>query len=344
MMSLEETNRTASYDKAGVDIEAGNRTVGMLKAAVAATHGPEVLSEIGAFGGLYSAEALKSMQNPILVSSTDGVGTKVMLAAQAGRYTVVGQDIVNHCINDILVQGARPLFFLDYFASSKLVPEIVVEVVRGMAQACKESDCALLGGETAEMPGVYHENQFDVAGTIVGVVDRSSLLPKKTITPGDILVGLASSGPHTNGYSLIRRVFADIPLNKGFDELDSTLADALLAPHRNYLPVLSKVLDAGIPKGFAHITGGGFFDNVQRVLPKGCGAILRKDSWAVPPLFKLIQSRGDVDQLEMYKVFNMGIGMVAVVAPAQIDSFQAMISEETWLIGEVILGSAVEIV
>jgi len=336
-------NKKSAYVQAGVDIDAGNRAVELIKTAVHDTHGPEVLAGIGAFGGLFSVVAIKDMSDPVLVTSTDGVGTKVILAAQTGRYAGVGMDIVNHCIGDILVQGARPLFFLDYFASSKLVPEIVAEVVSGMAAACKDSDCALLGGETAEMPGVYREGHFDVVGTIVGVVDRSEILPKTDIQHDDILVGLASSGPHTNGYSLVRRVFAENPLDQVFPELGGSLADAVLAPHRNYLPVLQPALGAGIPKGLVHITGGGFFENIPRVLPQGCGVILHRKSWPVPALFKLIQSQGQVDPDEMYRIFNMGVGMVAVVAPDQLKQFQSMIPEETWVIGEVTDGSEVEL-
>jgi len=334
------TNQSA-YAQAGVDIEAGNRSVELMKSAVQATHGPEVLAGIGSFGGLFSATALKRMERPVLVASTDGVGTKVMLAAESKRFAGVGVDIVNHCIDDILVQGARPLFFMDYFASSKLDPAVVAEVVGGMAQACQQAGCALLGGETAEMPGVYHENHFDVAGTIVGILDQSQILPRPGIQPGDLLVGIASSGPHTNGYSLIRRVFAGISLEHVYPELGQPLGDILLEPHRNYLPVLETVLETGIPKGLAHITGGGFIDNIPRILPQGCGARLHKGSWPQPPLFELIHKLGQIESDEMYRVFNMGVGMVAVVAPEQLDAFQRSIEEQIWVIGEVISGKGV---
>jgi len=336
-------NEKSAYAQAGVDIEAGNRSVELIKAAVHSTHGPEVIGGVGSFGGLFSAAKLKDMSDPILVASTDGVGTKVMLAAQSGRYAGVGKDIVNHCINDILVQGARPMFFMDYFASSKLDPEVVAEVVTGMAEACREAGCTLLGGETAEMPGVYAENHFDVVGTIIGAVDRSKVLPLPIIQPGDLLVGLASSGPHTNGYSLIRSVFAGVSLEMVFQELGGPLANILLEPHRNYLPVLDAALNAGIPKGLAHITGGGFFDNIPRILPLGCGATLLKDSWEVPSLFELIQAKGEIDRAEMYHVFNMGVGMVAVVAPEQLEDFQTSVSEQTWVIGEVTTGEGVDL-
>jgi len=333
--------KQSAYAQAGVDIEAGNRSVELIKAAVQATHGPEVLAGVGSFGGLFSAAALKEMESPVLVASTDGVGTKVMLAAQNERYAGVGKDIVNHCINDILVQGARPLFFLDYFASSKLDPEVVAEIVRGMAEACEEAGCALLGGETAEMPGVYHENHFDVAGTIIGVLDQSMVLPRPDIQPGDLLIGLASSGPHTNGYSLIRRVFEGVSPDFIYPELGAPLADFLLVPHRNYLSTLDAALKAGIPKGLAHITGGGFIDNIPRILPQGYGAIVHKFSWEVPVLFQLIQKLGEVDPEEMYRIFNMGIGMVAVVAPEKLANFQTAVSDPTWVIGEVVAGDGI---
>lgn len=334
-------NEKSSYAQAGVDIEAGNRSVALMKSAVQATHGPEVLAGLGSFGGLFSAAALKEMDNPILVASTDGVGTKVMLAAQSRRYAGIGKDIVNHCIDDILVQGAQPLFFMDYFASSKLDPEIVAEVVRGMAEACQEAGCALLGGETAEMPGVYHENHFDVAGTIVGVLDKSMMLPRVDIQAGDLLVGLASSGLHTNGYSLIRSVFKGVTLEHVYPELEQPLANFLLEPHRNYFPVLDAAIQAGIPKGLVHITGGAFIDNIPRILPPGCGAIIRKSSWKIPPLFQLIQKLGEINPDEMYRVFNMGVGMVAVIGANQLDAFQTSVAEPTWVIGEVINGDGV---
>jgi phosphoribosylformylglycinamidine cyclo-ligase/phosphoribosylamine--glycine ligase/phosphoribosylformylglycinamidine cyclo-ligase len=328
------TNKS-SYAQAGVNIEAGNRSVELIKSAVTSTHGPEVLAGIGAFGGLYSASRLKALDHPILVASTDGVGTKVMLCAKNGRYMGIGKDIVNHCVNDILVQGAFPLFFMDYFASSTLNPEIVAEVVNGMAEACREADCALLGGETAEMPGIYHKNHFDVAGTIVGVLDKSLLLQRTDVKAGDLLVGLASSGPHTNGYSLIRKVFSEISFEHIYPELGEPLVNILLEPHRSYLPVLKAAIELGIPKGLAHITGGGFIDNIPRILPQSCGARINKTSWEIPPLFQLIEKIGKIDPDEMYRVFNMGIGMVAVIEPKKLDKFQSLVCEQSWIIGEV---------
>jgi len=270
------------------------------------------------------------------VASTDGVGTKVKLAAEIGRYNSIGHDIVNHCIDDILVQGARPLFFMDYFATSKLTPEVVAEVVTGIAEACRASGCALLGGETAEMPGVYAPGEFDIAGTIVGVLERDNMLPRPDLRPGDVLIGLRSSGPHTNGYSLIRKIFKDIPLETVFSELGVPLADALLAPHRSYFPVLYSLLSD--IKALAHLTGGGFIENIPRILPDGVDAVIRQGSWPVPPLFSLIQSRGEIAPEEMHRVFNMGIGMVIVVDKNDVAKVQKAITEETFVIGELVKG------
>ena len=307
-----------------------------MKDAVKSTYTPSVLAGIGSFGGLYDASVLKAMKSPVLVASTDGVGTKVKLAASAGRYRGIGHDIVNHCINDILVQGARPLFFMDYFATSKLDPEQTAEVVTGIAEACKEAGMALLGGETAEMPGVYQPNEFDVAGTIVGVLERDDILPRPTIQAGDILLGITSSGPHTNGFSLIRKIFADTPLDTIFPELNVSLADALLAPHRSYFSILHPLLSNF--KALAHITGGGFIENIPRILPDDLDAIIQLNSWTPPPLWKLIQSEGQIATDEMYRVFNMGIGMVAIVDSSQAAEIQKRIPEPTFIIGELVKG------
>lgn len=331
---------STSYAASGVNIDSGNRAVELMRAAVQSTYGPEVLAGIGAFGGLFDASALKQMDQPVLVASTDGVGTKVKLAAQAGRYASIGHDIVNHCVNDILVQGARPLFFLDYCASSKLQPEVIAEIVGGIAAACREAGCALLGGETAEMPGVYEAGEFDVAGTIVGLVDRARLLPRSDLRPGDVLIGLASSGPHTNGYSLIRKIFEGVSLDTIFPELGASLADVLLAPHRSYLPVLQSAIShqPSAIKALAHLTGGGFLENIPRILPEGLGAVVRLDSWPIPPIFQFIQQRGEVETEEMYRVFNMGIGMVVIVSPEEAHALQSALGEETCVIGELING------
>jgi phosphoribosylaminoimidazole synthetase len=360
----------AAYAATGVSIDAGARAVELMKASVLSTYGPAVLQGIGAYGGLYDASALKEMAAPVLVSSTDGVGTKVKLAAQAGRYRTIGQDIVNHCINDILVQGARPLFFLDYFATSKLTPEITAEVVAGVAEACLQADCALIGGETAEMPGVYAPGEFDVAGTVVGIVEKEAILPRVAdIHAGDVLIGLGSSGPHTNGYSLIRKIFEDVPLDTVYPELGLPLVDALLAPHRSYLGILKPFIGLKEPaisdqrsgigdsqsaisnqqstisnpqskiKALAHLTGGGFIENIPRILPGDVDAAIHLDSWLVPPLFMLIQQRGQISLEEMYRVFNMGIGMVIVTGRDQAAMLQAAIREDTYRIGEIVPGT-----
>lgn len=321
--------KSSQYASSGVDIDAGNRAVELMKDAVRATYNESVLAGIGSFGGLFDVSALKQMNHPVLVASTDGVGTKVKLAAAVGRYRGIGHDIVNHCINDILVQGAKPLFFMDYFATSKLNPEQSAQVVTGIAEACKESGMALLGGETAEMPGVYQPNEFDVAGTIIGVLERDAILPRSTIQAGDILIGFRSSGPHTNGFSLIRKVFENT-------HFDNSLADALLAPHRSYFnllyPHLSKV------KALTHITGGGFIENIPRILPEQISAVIHLGSWEVPPIWKLVQEKGNISTEEMYRVFNMGIGMIAVLAKREAIAFQALIAEPTSVIGELVEG------
>jgi phosphoribosylaminoimidazole synthetase len=326
------------YQGAGVNIDAGNRAVALMGAAVKSTYDRRVLAGIGAFGGLFDAAELQGMRSPVLVASTDGVGTKVKLAASLGRYRGIGMDIVNHCINDILVQGAHPLFFLDYFATSCLQPEVVAEIVGGIAEACCQAGCVLIGGETAEMPGVYLAGEFDLAGTIVGCLEHAHRLPRVDIRPGDRLVGISSNGPHTNGYSLLRKIFESADLNCIQPELGGSLADALLVPHRSYLGLLLPLIQAAPSpvKGLAHITGGGFIENVPRMLPEGMGACIHKGSWPVPALFRLAQSRGQVSDAEIYRIFNMGIGMLAAVSPQDVSAFQSAIPEPTWLIGEVV--------
>ena len=343
-LAADNPRKGSAYASSGVDIDAGAEAVRLMSAAVKATYSKAVLAGIGSFGGLYDAAAIKGMAEPVLVASTDGVGTKVKLAARAGSYASIGQDIVNHCIDDILVQGARPLLFLDYIASSRLDPGMVAEAVGGMASACKASGCALIGGETAEMPGVYRDGEFDVAGTILGVVERGSILPAGDIGPGDALVGFRSDGPHTNGYSLARKVFEGVDLSTIYPELGRPLGEALLAPHRSYLPVLWPVLRdrPGLIKALAHITGGGFVDNVPRVLPAGIEAVIRRGSWPVPPLYGLIERLGGVDPDEMYRVFNMGIGMIAVVEASRVDELRATAGEECWVLGELASIPAVE--
>lgn len=329
-----------AYQSAGVDIDAGNRTVALMKDDVRSTYNPRVMGEIGSFGGLYNAENLGD--EPVLVASTDGVGTKVELAARLGRYRGIGEDIVNHCIDDILVQGARPMFFLDYFAASKLDPEIVAEIVSGMTDACKAAGCALLGGETAEMPGVYNKNTFDVAGTIVGLVQKGRILPKKdAMQPDDILIGFASSGPHTNGYSLIRKICEGEDMLVYREELKSNLADALLVPHRSYLNLIEPVFP--LIKGLSHITGGGFIENIPRMLPDGLRAEIDRSSWPHPALYAWLQEKGGIEEEEIYRVFNMGIGMVAVIDAADWGKVQKSLDEPVWKIGRLKRGKRLEV-
>ncbi len=308
-MQVNASAEGMTYKDAGVDIDAGAAAVAGMAAAVRATYTDRVLSDVGSFGGLFSIERLPGA--PVLVASTDGVGTKVKLAAQAGRWRGIGHDLVNHCVNDILVQGARPLFFLDYVATARLDPAVIVEIVTGLSEACAAVGCALLGGETAEMPGVYEPGAVDVAGTIVGLVDRAAVLPKLDgMVAGTPLWGLPSSGPHTNGYSLIRRLLEGRPISE-------MLLDALLAPHRCYLDVLSGT-DA---LGLAHITGGGLLDNVGRVLPAGLRAEIRLDGWEVPELFRDLVALGRLADEEAYRAFNMGVGMVGIGGTAPVGAF-----------------------
>ena len=323
-----------SYAATGVDIDEGTRAVSHMKRAVERTHGPAVLRGVGSFGGAFSGKAIKAMDEPVLVASTDGVGTKVELAARLGRYSGVGCDIVNHCINDVLVQGARPLFFLDYVASSKIHAEHVAEVVTGMAEACEAAGCALLGGETAEMPGVYAPGAFDIAGTLVGIVEQRDMLPRGELRAGDVLIGVASNGPHTNGYSMLRKIFEWLPMDATPPGFDRTLGEALLVPHRSYLDVLTPALADDRVKALAHITGGGLPENLPRVLPDDCDATIDLGSWPVPPLFQLVRDVAtQLDTYELYRTLNMGVGMVVVCAEADADSVQQLIDEPTWIIG-----------
>ena len=334
----------ASYAAAGVDIDEGSRAVAEMREAVEATHhhpdpAAGVLRGVGSFGGVFSAKAILALDDPVLVASTDGVGTKVELAARLGMVRGVGTDIVNHCIDDVLVQSARPLFFLDYIAASTLDADLVAEVVTGMADACVAAGCALLGGETAEMPGVYQPGAFDIAGTLVGVAERAQLLPRPDIAAGDVLVGVASSGPHTNGYSLLRKVFEWMPMDVVPDGFDRTIGETLLEPHRSYLDVLGPALATGAVKGLAHITGGGLPENLPRVLPDGVGATIRLGSWPVPPLFRLVEELTPAMPVEeRYRTLNMGIGMVVVVGASEVETIRAAIPEATWIIGELTVG------
>ncbi|MDX1993001.1 MAG: phosphoribosylformylglycinamidine cyclo-ligase [bacterium] len=325
-----------AYKRTGVDIAAGTRATELMKAAVRATYTPEVLSETGSFGGLFAADSLKTMQAPVLVASTDGVGTKTMVAARMQQWDTIGQDLVNHCVNDILVQGARPLFFLDYVASSKLIPEQIAAVVAGCAEACKQVGCALLGGETAEMPGVYQPGEIDLVGTVVGVVDRFSLIDGSRIQPGDLIFALESTGLHTNGYSLARRVLESLKWHTPRDDLHGqSIGEALLNVHRCYLNDIESLRSAGMSiHGLAHITGGGVIDNLPRILPQGAGAVIQRESCPVPPIFRLIQQLGGVTDDEMYHVFNMGMGMLIVVPAAQAAQMQGAIQ-----VGQIVEGT-----
>lgn len=330
-----------SYASTGVDIDEGNRAVEQMRGAVERTLGTDVLHGLGSFGGVLSARRILELDDPVLVASTDGVGTKVELAARLGKVRGIGADIVNHCIDDVLVQSARPFFFLDYIAASVLDADLVAEVVTGMAESCEAAGCVLLGGETAEMPGVYAPGAFDVAGTLVGVAERGSLLPRDDVGPGDVLVGVGSSGPHTNGFSFLRRLFDWIPMDVVPPGFDVSLGDALLAPHRSYLAVLDKALESGKVKALAHITGGGLPENLPRVLPDGVDAEVRLGSWPRGPLFDLIAELATgVDERELHRMLNMGIGMVVVCSPHDVDDVQATIDEETWVIGGLARGRA----
>ncbi|TET54304.1 MAG: phosphoribosylamine--glycine ligase [Anaerolineales bacterium] len=327
----------SSYAAAGVDVEAKMRIFERMQAAVERSYTDGVLGGMGSFGGLYSLAGLADKKDLVLVSSTDSVGTKTIIASAMGRYENVGHDIVNHCVNDVLVQGARPLFFLDYIAAGKLEPEAIVGIVTSCADACKAAGCALIGGETAEMPGVYRPGAFDLVGALVGWVERGAIIDGSAVEVGDACLGLPSSGLHTNGYSLARHVFGDARWETEVPELDGSIGQALLAPHRSYLPEYEELVAAGVPiKAMAHITGGGFEDNIPRVLPDGIGACLDRSAWEVPAIFRLIQSRGQVDEMEMYHVFNMGVGMVVLVAKEDVERALEALSGEAVVIGETV--------
>ena len=302
------------YIDAGVDIDAGNRAVQMIKRAVQSTQTASAIGDLGRFAGAFALPT--GYREPVMVASTDSVGTKVKVAIATGRHRGIGIDLVNHCVNDIATSGAEPLFFLDYFASGKLKPELLAEIVEGIAEACREAGCALIGGETAEMPGVYALGDYDIAGFIVGIVERADLIEETKVSEGDVLVGLPSSGLHTNGFSLVRYLFKEDQLNAPQPGLDRPLADVLLEPHRSYLSQLRLARGAVDLLGVAHITGGGLLENVPRALPDGLGAEIEKSTWERPAIFKLIESRG-VREDEMWRTFNMGIGMVLVVRAAE---------------------------
>jgi len=329
-----------TYKDAGVNIDNANAAVKRIRGLARATYTPGVLSDIGSFGGMFAC-AFGDMKEPVLVSSTDGVGTKLKIAMMMNRHNTVGADLVNHCVNDILVQGAKPLFFMDYFATGKLEPDVVVSVVEGIANGCKGAGIALLGGETAEMPGFYADGEYDIAGFIVGVVDRAKVIDGKSIRPGDVLIGLPSVGLHTNGYSLARKIFFDVAklnANSSYPGLQSTVGEELLKPHVNYEPILRKALSLGLVEGLAHITGGGITENLDRILPKDCGAEVQLGSWPILPLCKAMQEIGKIDQAEMLRSTNMGIGMVCVVKIANVEQFCDGLTVPYHRIGEIIPG------
>lgn len=326
-----------SYKDAGVDIDAGNRAVQLLKGKVSETHGDEVLAGVGAFGGLFDLSSRIAGTSMVLAASTDGVGTKVRLATEANRYAGLGMDLVNHCIDDILVQGARPLFFLDYVASSKLDPQVVAEIVGGMADACKAAGCALLGGETAEMPGVYVDGELDVAGTIIGAVDRANIIDGTHISEGDIVVGLPSASPHTNGYSLIRKIIEDVDVFAFDEALGAIPIDVLLEPHRSYLEDVNAIEAAGVRiNGLVHVTGGGLVENPPRVLSDALAMEIDTQSWSVPRLYTWLADKGGVSPSEMRRVFNMGLGMLVVVKPQDVKTVLSASTHPATVIGRII--------
>jgi phosphoribosylformylglycinamidine cyclo-ligase len=336
-------SKPITYSDAGVDIDAANRATAKIKELARQTFNARTLSEIGSFGGMFDG-AFPQMGHPVLVASADGVGTKLKIAFLTGVHNTIGRDLVNHCVNDILVQGARPLFFLDYIATGKLSPEIVAGVVEGMANGCRENGCVLLGGETAEMPGFYADGEYDVAGFIVGVADREKVIDGKNIVPGDVVLALPSMGLHTNGYSLARKLFLEVAgytVDTDLDVLGTTVGKALLQPHLSYLPALDGLLDAGIVKGLAHITGGGLTDNIPRILPEGTSVEIHQGTWPILPIFSLLQEIGHVPEPEMYRTFNMGVGMVIICAQHNAEFIQSHINtlrELCYTIGTVIPG------
>ena len=332
------------YKKAGVDIEAGYKSVELMKEHVAKTMRPEVLTNLGGFSGAFSMEKFKGMEKPTLVSGTDGVGTKLKIAFTMDKHDTVGIDCVAMCVNDIACAGGEPLFFLDYIACGKNEPEKIAQIVKGVADGCIQSECALIGGETAEMPGFYPVEEYDLAGFAVGVVDEKDLITGKDIKAGDTLIGIASSGVHSNGFSLVRSVFTitEESLNTYYDSLGKTLGEALLAPTKIYVKTLKEIKNAGGRiKGCSHITGGGFYENVPRMLPEGAHAVIKKDSYEVPPIFKMLQNDGEIEEKMMYNTFNMGIGMVLAVDSADVDKVLAAVKaagETGYVIGEVKAG------
>jgi len=327
-----------AYARAGVDVDLGNLVKRRIQSRVRTTHGPEVLGKVGGFGGIF-APNFSGMREPVLVASVDGVGTKLKVAFAMDRHDTVGADLVNHCVNDIAVLGARPLFFLDYIGAEKLEPHVFDQLLSGFANACRAAGCALIGGETAQMPGMYRKGEYDLAGCIVGVVDRPKLIDGRRIKPGDVLLGLPSNGLHTNGYSLARKVLFEklgLKMSHRLPQLKHSLGQELLRLHRNYQPLLAQ-LPAGMIHGLAHITGGGLIDNLPRVLPANCDALIETKTWRVPPIFEFLGQHGNVDREEMYQVFNMGIGMVAIVAQKDCEEAARLLKAKP--IGRIVKGA-----
>jgi phosphoribosylformylglycinamidine cyclo-ligase len=332
-----KTTRKA-YASAGVDVDLGNRLKRRIQRFVRQTHGPEVLGKIGGFGGLFAPD-LSAIRQPVLVTSIDGAGTKLKVAFATGKHDTVGADLVNHCVNDIAVLGARPLFFLDYIGCEKLEPHVFDQLLLGFSRACRSAGCALLGGETAQMPGMYRSGEYDLAGCIIGIVDRSKIIDGSKIKPGNIVLGLRSNGLHTNGYSLARKIlFARmrLKLSSRLPGLTMTVGEELLRVHKNYQRLLAKI-PTGLIKGLAHITGGGLIDNLPRILPDDCDATIETKRWRVPPIFQILQQNGDVDRREMFQVFNMGIGMVTIVAERDAKKVMRMLRAKQ--IGQIERGS-----
>ncbi|MCA1615637.1 MAG: phosphoribosylformylglycinamidine cyclo-ligase [Acidobacteria bacterium] len=335
--------KSITYSDAGVSIDAANRAVERIRESAKRTFNARTLSDIGSFGGMFDG-AFPQMSAPVLVASADGVGTKLRVAFDTGVHDTVGRDLVNHCVNDILVQGARPLFFLDYVATGRLAPDVIASVVEGCAQGCRENGCVLLGGETAEMPGFYAEGEYDIAGFIVGVVDRERVIDGRRIEAGDRVLALPSVGLHTNGYSLARKLFFEVAGYKAdthVEELGMTAGEALLLPHVSYLKPLSGLLDGRAVKGLAHVTGGGLVDNVPRILPAGVGVEIRRGSWPALPVYELLQRLGNVSEREMFRTFNMGVGMVVVCAGGDAAAVRAHVEsagERCYEIGRVVVG------
>ena len=318
-----------AYARAGVDVDLGNKLKRGIQSLVRQTHGPQVLGKIGGFGGLFRAN-FPGMREPVLVASVDGVGTKLKIAFAMDKHDTVGADLVNHCVDDIAVLGARPLFFLDYIGCERLERRVFQQLLRGLSRACRGAGCALLGGETAQMPGMYRKGEYDLAGCIVGVVDRTKIIDGSRIKPNDVVLGLASNGLHTNGYSLARKILFEKMRLKPSSPLPGTtirVGEELMSVHKNYQPLLAKV-PGGVIKGLAHITGGGLIDNLPRILPPNCDAVIETKSWRVPKIFKILQKNGNVDDQEMYQVFNMGIGMVAIVAERSAQSAMSVLSAQ----------------